>query len=296
MPTNTPFSGTAAGLSAENGRHLVDGNVGLVTSVSVAGSDGAVTARLADISAYNPLNPSMLVALSNDPAQPIGSGRTIQVTYPAQSSTPNDRYNGNTAGTAALAGQLRPVGGSQFFAPLSRPSLRARLRYSVYVPAGFDFRLGGKLPGLSTRNVTASGGATVNAGITSTTCRLMWKVGGIIEAYYYTPENTTRWGTSYGANVATTTTPLVTGWNSIDQTVWFNDIGQANGGTILTINGVNICNRTDLIFRLNDSLMIDGAWFNTFFGGSTQVDGDNTWETLVSTTLRFSDLYFEGEP
>lgn len=236
----------------------------------------------------------------------------LRASYPANSCAPGDKYKGDTGSTAALAGQDRPFGGvNQFIGdPLGRRFKKARLKYSFRFKSGFDFRLGGKLPGLSTLDVNASGGHAENGGITSFTARLMWKgqegaVPPRVHPYFYMADNEVRWGSIYGVDPDQSTKFYVStsGWNTVEQTVWVNDVisegnhdsavVDRNGGYKLSVNGVE-SGRSDLVWRLNNNLLIDGFYFSTFFGGNTFTNGDNTYETLVDTHLDFSDLIFEG--
>jgi len=284
------FSGSAAGMQ------LLDD----VSAIHVDGSIGYVTTRtktstgmMANTAGINALNANSYDTLtpSVDGSVPVGVGRIVRVNYPAQSCSPGSRYAGDTPSTTGLAGVTRPAGGVN--AKVTLPALNAQsatLRYAVKVPSGFDWRLGGKLPGLSSSSTSASGSTNGVVGITSFTARLMWKAGGRLDTYFYCSQ-TRKSDATYGVNFNNLPAVyLQTGWNEIEQTITLNRPGQSNGSCFGTLNGVSFIDRGDIEFVDNDTLKIDGAWLCSFFGGNTFVDGDNTWETLVDTYLEFSDL------
>lgn len=79
----------------------------------------------------------------------------------------------------------RPQGGADFYAnPLQDKILHSArnvtLSYSVFFPAGFEFALGGKLPGLYGGHERCSGGDDAQACFST---RLMWRKGGLGELY-----------------------------------------------------------------------------------------------------------------
>jgi hypothetical protein len=48
-----------------------------------------------------------------------------------------------------------------------------------------------------------------------------------------------------------------------------------------------------MLWRNNSSLKIEWVFMSRFFGGHTGVDGsDDTYETMVNTTIDFSDIEF----
>lgn len=219
------------------------------------------------------------------------SGRCFVISFPAGSCSPGDKYQGDTTSTAALAGTLRPSGGvTKFIRQLKCD--HATIRYFVRFPVGFDWRRGGKLPGLSSADVSASGGDQSTAGISSFTARLMWQSGGYITPYLYMADNVDRWGTTHGSSLGSSMQIGSGSWIEIVQEVKLNDVGQENGRCKITINGDVLCDKSDLLWRINSDLKIDGVYLCTFFGGHTFGYADDTYETLASTSLEISDIVF----
>lgn len=312
-----PFSGSVVA-SDQALAYFIDGTTGMLTTERLADEQvipsmpsnwrlfGAVDTLLARIGSVTP---------------GITDGKAMRVSYPAQSCSPGSTYVGDTGPTAALAGQTRPAGGMHFLHPIPRCT-RARLRYAVRFPVGFDWRGGGKMPGLCSASMAASGGVTdpTIAGTTSWTARMMWRPNGQITPYVYMGDNrAARWaGSGYngsaiypdanwvdadfaGSTLFCALAAAATNvWVPIEQELWMNTPGQANGGMRLSVGGVLIVDRSDLIWRWNDRLFIDTVFMSSFFGGNTvpnangKINGDaSIWPTSVSTTVDYSDFVVE---
>jgi len=304
----TPFSGTAQNLSAEQA-HFIDGNTNNVTS-HIIGPEQVIAAQPA-IWVIKGATSSLLTRISPLGADIISDNRAITIQYPAESCSPGDRYKGDTVGTVALAGTLRPAGGMHFMQPIPRCT-RARLTYAVKFRTGFSWQGGGKLPGFASRLWDASGGVTdpTIAGTTSFTARHMWRPDGQLTPYYYMADNradrwigsgysnsslpTVNWQDAYYSGSTLFCTPAfmpTNQWNVIEQEIWLNDVGKSNGGSITTLNGKVISSRADLIWRWVPSLYIDSVFMSSFFGGNTFSDGDDSiWFTRTNQTIDISDI------
>lgn len=306
MIVTTIPAGGPVGLSADMG-HFVDGRSGKTTSYEITReqlipahrqswiSDGAVSGRLTQIA----------------DAQGSNDVRGLRVLYPAQSCAPGDRYKGDIPETAALAGQNRPAGGMHYLRRITRCD-HARLTYALRFPVGFDWRGGGKLPGLCSESMAASGGVTDPdiAGVTSWTARFMWRPEARMTPYTYMADNRdARWdGSAYvhpsypgspssdpdfsGSHLFATPAFFTPGsWDVIEQEIKMNTPGAADGWAIVKFNGVTICDRRDIMWRRNDSLHIDSVFMSSFFGGNTFANGDaSLWFTPVDQSVDFSDM------
>ena len=179
----------------------------------------------------------------------------IHVRYPEGSINPGSK--------------TAPAGGAQFYAPLlaGTDATAACLGYRVRFEDGFDFVLGGKLPGLYGTEgapvTTASGCRPVNdeAGFSA---RLMWRSGGRGEVYAYTQNKTARCGESLGRGNWTFPTGR---WVAIEEEVLLNTPGRDDGRVQVWIDGRLVLDQDGLVYRSGPAVHIQGLFFSTFFGG-----------------------------
>jgi len=271
----------------KEGAYLVDGN-----SIYILDRSGTEFILPCSKTRYNTINPSSNVRMSQFYDGIYQTARYIRLDFPQYSCSPGDTYRGDKPYSTGLTGQARPTGGMNFPTKIT-PCTSAKIVYYVKFPSGFDFRRGGKLPGLSSYNITASGGNQGTAGITSFTARLMWQQSGNITAYAYTAENLTRWGTIYGTGFGKSLPISAGNWYKIEQIVTLNDVGKSNGRCAIWVNDVPLCDIKDVLWRTVDTLKIEGVFMSSFFGGHTGIDGsDDTYETMVDTYLDFTDIEF----
>lgn len=297
-------------------RHVVDTGTQRVMSVTPAGESVVVADR--GVYRWRAANDALLSRVVNTEAIAQGfDSRLLRVSYPAQSCSPGDRYRATQGGSL---GANRPEGGMSFSYPMPACE-RVRMRYGFVVPVGFDWRWGGKLPGVSTPDTQASGGQTdpAVAGVLSCTARMMWRPGGLITPYFYMGDNRdARWvNTGYidpaipqatwqdayysGSMLRANGTHLpasyaVTGLNIVEIEIWMNTPGFRDGYGRCALNGVNIVERSDLQWRNANggALKWERAFVSSFFGGSTSATWDGeTWFTAVDTSLDFTDIHWE---
>ena len=171
--------------------------------------------------------------------------------------------------------------------------------YSVMFEEGFQFNMGGKLPGLcecsfcffvigtheaqdggdNEEVAAACSGGRHNEGGWSV--RLMWRTGGAGEMYTYLPR-------SFSANLAQCRVPPFStsnptygtsvgrgsfffqpgDWTSVVQRMRLNDAGQENGELEVIVNGQSKINVSGLVLRSSEAGRIRGMQIQTFFGGS----------------------------
>ncbi|KAL3896676.1 MAG: hypothetical protein SGCHY_003921 [Lobulomycetales sp.] len=188
------------------------------------------------------------------------------------------------------------TGGFQFVASPIAENDEMTLRYSIDVPADFDFNKGGKLPGLKAGDMR-SGGNQKGLGITGTSLRLMWRADGDMEVYAYAPIEEggevdslpdCHVNTAYGTSLMRGRTKLIRGQkNDIVLYAKMNDPGKANGIVRLSVNGEEAS--MDIVtLRKTASLKLDGIFFSTFFGGGTA-----DWATPREQALTFSSFSIE---
>lgn len=201
--------------------------------------------------------------------------KSLQITYPA--------------GTAALSGADTPPGGVSFYAtgPSEVDILSAKevtFGYSVMFEDGFDFNMGGKLPGVYGGD-DAQGSITCSGGRHSDACfsaRFMWRTDGAGESYLYLPSSTRfpankkqctavpgsscndDFGNSIGRGLIKFKPGVRT---TITQRVRLNDAGQSNGELQVWQDGNSVFELDGIVFRQSDVGRIRGVQMQSFFGG-----------------------------
>lgn len=206
-----------------------------------------------------------------------------------------------------------PQGGFSFYAPGPQnidltTAKEVTFGYSIFFEQGFDWVLGGKLPGIYGGDTDAlaigcSGGRRSDACFSA---RLMWRTAGAGELYTYLPPYTdsqyaanqkqcsvpplSDCNPTYGASVGRGSFHFADGaWTTVSQRVKLNDVGQANGELELFVNGNSVINVTGLILRARDAGRMRGIQAQTFFGGSqsqfASTKDTNTWFSDFSIAI-----------
>jgi hypothetical protein len=189
-----------------------------------------------------------------DPA--LDGASALRVTYPAGSASPRSHRSDGS-----------PLGGAQVYLPFRSGSREAaQLSYAVRFAAGFDFVRGGKLPGLYGGTMTSGG--RIPDGTNGWSARLMWRAAGAGEVYAYLPSSQTH-GTSLGRGSWHWQPGR---WHAVSERVRLNSPGHADGLISLAVDGEEVLNLDDVLFRTDERLAIDGVFFSSFFGGS-----DRSW-------------------
>ena len=174
-----------------------------------------------------------------------GANRFLRVEFPAGGVGPGE-------------------GGAQF-----RTDLRGRsadelfLSYRVRFGAGFDWSLGGKLPGLA--GGTANTGGNRPNGRDGWSARMMWRQNGAATQYVYHPAQPGQFGdtTFWDAGFATNQ------WIEVEHQVRLNTPGRSDGFIRGWMNGRLVLDLQGMRFRDTANIEIDSLLFSTFFGGST---------------------------
>ncbi|KAJ9476900.1 Alginate lyase [Pseudozyma hubeiensis] len=235
-------------------------------------------------------SPSPVATITSDkststPASPIlaaqssQSGSVLSIFYPANSYTPS----------------AQPVGGTQFYALTPFDLTLASsitFNYSVFFPAGYEFVMGGKLPGMYGGTEGCGGG---NDASDCWSTRMAWRTGGLGELYAYLPQDrqnltamlqvppysyvNSDYGISLGRGAFNYTTG---GWTTISQTITLSsNKTHPNGIVDITVNDVNAI-RYDQVYWPTS---IKGILFSTFFGGATK-----DWATPIDQYSYFKDF------
>jgi hypothetical protein len=197
-----------------------------------------------------------------------GSTPVLEVTYPKGSIDP--------AATTA------PVGGAGFVYPSPAPLFGGCLAYDVEFEPGLDFVKGGKLPGLYGGDAP-SGGADTSRGYST---RYMWRAGGAGEVYAYLPEKKGVYGESISRG-AWAFTPGQ--WQRLEQEVIVNHISVHDGVLRVWVDGRLVVDRSDMLYRVADNVLVSGLMFSTFFGGH-----DPSWAPPRTQAAFFRNFQFFG--
>ncbi len=180
----------------------------------------------------------------------------------AQALTSTSGWLSVPAGTRRIfcpAGKTGPSSGSAAFITSIGGSKRYRIRYEVMPEGNFDFRKGGKLPGLGGGSAPSGGSSSTNG----YSGRLMWNAGGRISFYFYRVTggtgaiDTGGYGTHW---MWASDAKLIKGrWNTIELLVDMN-----TGETIGYLNGVQKAKQTlHYLWSTTDKMV-----FSAFFGGT----------------------------
>lgn len=195
-----------------------------------------------------------------------GHGRALEVLYPRGGVGPQQT-------------------GGQWLAALP-PRLGYELEYRVRFGADFDWRLGGKLPGLAGGSVPTGG----NFDPDGFSARYMWREGGRLVIYLYWAGQASaarERGRQYGVDLDCGVT-LERGRDyRLRQRVTLNTPGRPDGRLEVWVDGRPVLQRADLLFRdaPAKAWQIDRFLFSTFHGGNSP-----SWAPTRDCTVEFDDL------
>ena len=161
------------------------------------------------------------------------------------------------------------------------------LRYYVKFEKGFDFRKGGKLPGLMGGGDSweRSGGNQPN-GTNGWTLRFMWLENGKLIVYAYVPKSKNgKWGEEvWGQGIDCDFSVTPGKWHCIEEFVNVGTPNNDDGKLKVWIDGKEKVNIADMRFWNVENLCgkIGGIYFSTFYGGNTK-----DWSPLVDSFIQF---------
>ena len=198
---------------------------------------------------------------------------SLKVTYPAYKAG---------SGLSGVQAQLKFPG--------NRTYDKLLMEYDFKVSSNFQWKWGGKLPGLAS-GTDASGGA--NAGnSTGWTARFMWRQNGKLVAYLYRINEPA--GTGYGEDVdlrwPRSGDPVYLArntWYRLKQEIRLNTNNQANGRIKVWLNGAKVLDKGGIKWRNHGNRKIDNLYFSTFPGGGN----DSNWWPTVTQQAFFDNLH-----
>jgi hypothetical protein len=183
------------------------------------------------------------------------------------------------------------------------PRIQVHLAYFVRFVDGFDFALGGKLPGVK-GGTNASGGKYI-AG-TGFSVRPVWQECGCLALYIYHMNNgkgrgrgRPDWHRREGYDAKRFGDEIVVPnfkfkmnhWHCIDLYVKTNTKGKQNGLVAVVLDGEKRFEVERLLFSTEKQLKTDAVSATSFFGGSLQC-----WAPERDSTIQFSDAVLRAVP
>jgi hypothetical protein len=158
-------------------------------------------------------------------------------------------------------------GGALWVMPLGGSYQELYASYDVRFGPGFDFALGGKLPGLAGGQQNTGGNRP--HGRDGWSARGMWLAGGRLIQYVYHPDQAGNFGdgmawTQDGRDVYA----LPDRWYHVEHRVVMNTPGWRDGIVQAWLDGVLVMDRRGVRFRDVPSFAIEAFHFTTFFGGN----------------------------
>jgi hypothetical protein len=175
-------------------------------------------------------------------------------------------------------------GGGQWNVVLGQSYYEGYFSYDIMLKPGFNFVLGGKIPGLKGGPKKSGQPPEWNEGFTGS---LMWKANGLVRFYSYHHDQPSQYGQAINWR-----NYLEPGeWHNITIRCVMNTIGKDSGNYdgILEgfFDGKLSCQRTNMRFRNINSIGIDELKIYSFFGGS----GDE-WAATKDEWIRVDNFVF----
>ena len=141
--------------------------------------------------------------------------------------------------------------------------------YDLKFPKGFEFKRGGKLPGMCGGRCT-TGCLPIHADGWS--ARFMWRENGRIVLYLYHQNRPGRCGEDFDLNFKATPGK----WFHIKSQIKIDSPDKDNGSIKIWVNGKEALEKNDLRLRgATDGALIDKFNFVTFYGGSDSIWAPN---------------------
>ncbi|MEH6548813.1 MAG: polysaccharide lyase [Pseudomonadales bacterium] len=158
------------------------------------------------------------------------------------------------------------------------------LSYKVMFEEGFDFRLGGKLPGLTSGGSTFTGGRHPDNG-EGWSARFMWREGGSAEIYLYYIDMQHKWGEQLPLQGVVFQPGQ---WVELKQRIRINTADGQDAHIQAWVDGKLVMEKSDFRLRVGNQGEIDCLYFSTFHGGNS-----SEWGPLTDSFIQFDDFLVE---
>ena len=219
------------------------------------------------------------------------STKVMQLNYPANSIGPDE-------------------GGTQWWTRFPKQD-EAYFSYDVLFMPGFQYALGGKLPGISGGDLATDDGFVRPSGYDGFTAGLMFHKNGELAFYSYFPDSkitrygeTIYWGGGYAPGAFSPSKMVIEYnnentsvcdpgvWHNITFRVVLNTVKSEGGGNYDGIieayfDGKLVIQMSHVLFRHTTDLGIELIRINSFFGGS----GDE-WRNPIDEWMRIDNVIF----
>ncbi|MBD3267407.1 hypothetical protein GF373_12125 [bacterium] len=191
-------------------------------------------------------------------------GRALKIVYPKGSVGPGE-------------------GGGQFLVSLPHAQ-DYWLTYDVKFSENFDFKRGGKLPGLTSGGSKYTGGNIPTKG-DGWSARYMWRSEGGVMIYLYYVDMPGKWGQGLILNKV----KFIPGqWHRLTQHIQVNTPGKYNGMIEVWFDGQKTLTQNNIRFRVAEKGLIDSLYFSTFHGGNS-----DSWAPRVDCAAFFDNFTIE---
>ena len=178
-------------------------------------------------------------------------------------------------------------GGAQWRLNLDKSYDELYVQFKIKFARDFDFKRGGKLPGLQGGSV-ATGGKDSPKGFSA---RIMWREGGFVNQYIYYPTKSGDWGRDIywfdlGSNNLEKIKFKLGKWHTIKTRIKINEFKFKGNGYITSWLDGKLVLHQDINLKIKgEEYGIDNFNFVTFFGGN-----DESWSPEKNEEIYFDDF------
>ena len=159
----------------------------------------------------------------------------------------------------------------------------AYFSYDVKFKEGFDFVIGGKLPGLTSVPIPNPGHVPDGSDEEGFMAILMWKENGRLVSYVYHMDAGSLYGSTWGWDPAVYFATNT--WYNITIRVRLNTVGSSDGFMEGWVDGERRFLMPNIRFRTESAMHIDDLYICSFFGG-----GSDIWAATRNETIDFDNF------